>query len=48
MSRRHVLGNPGHQVILGISLFLGAAYCVWDAYEGRGRKRPFLASALLP
>lgn len=46
--RRHVLQNANAQVLLGAGLFIGAAYCVWDAYEGRGRRRPFAASLMLP
>jgi hypothetical protein len=48
MSRRHLMRDPGHQVALGAVLFIAAAYCIWDAYEGRGRRRPFPAAVLLP
>lgn len=48
MSRRHVLANSQAQVWLGGGCFVLAAYLVWDAYEGRGRRRPFWASVALP
>lgn len=30
----------------GVACFLAASWLIWDAYEGRGRNRPFLARFL--
>jgi len=34
------------ELLIGAALFVGASWLIWDAYEGRGRKRPFLARFL--
>jgi hypothetical protein len=38
--------DPRTEIGLGIALFLASTYLIYDAYEGRGRKRPFLARFL--
>lgn len=48
MSRRHLVADPRLQTLIGAGFFLAAAYLIWDSYEGRGRRRPFAASLLLP
>jgi hypothetical protein len=34
--------------LAGVVLLVAGAYCLYDAYEGRGRPRPFLMRFLLP
>lgn len=34
------------ELALGTGLFVLATWLIYDAYEGRGRKRPFLARFL--
>lgn len=45
MSAR-LIKDPSTEVVLGLATFVLAAYLVYDAYEGRGRPRPFLARFL--
>lgn len=39
--------HPRHLTVAGVGLAVAGAYLVHQAYEGRGRKRPFL-TRLLP
>lgn len=45
---RRILPNATLQVAIGAALFVAAAYLIRDAYEGRGRRRPFAAALVLP
>lgn len=45
MSAR-LIKDSGVEAVAGLALFLVAAYLVYDAYEGRGHARPFLARLL--
>lgn len=46
MSRPALLRDRGTELALGIGLFLASAWLIYDAYEGRGRTRPFIARFL--
>lgn len=46
MSRGPFIRNRSHALILGYAGILGGALALWDAYEGRGRRRPFLTKFL--
>lgn len=48
MKRPALLRNRQTELVVGVVLFVAAAWCIYDAHEGRGRPRPFLASVLLP
>lgn len=47
MSRPKLLADRSHELILGVALFVASSWLIYDAYEGRGRRRPF-AARLLP
>lgn len=36
------------ELALGVALFVAGAWLIRDAYEGRGKKRPFAAHLVLP
>lgn len=36
------------EIALGVGAFIAGAWLIHDAYENRGRKRPFPAKLLLP
>lgn len=36
------------ELTLGVVAFVAGAWLIRDAYEGRGRKRPFAAHLVLP
>lgn len=47
MKRRPaIIANRRRELLAGAVLFLGSSWLVWDAYEGRGKPRPFLARFL--
>ena len=46
MSRPGLLRDRHTELVLGMALFAASAWLIYDAYEGRGRKRPFLARFL--
>ena len=46
MSRPAPLRDRGVELALGIGLFIASAWLIYDAYEGRGRKRPFITRVL--
>lgn len=47
MSKRPpIIQNRRTEITLGVSLFVVSAWLIYDAYEGRGRKRPFPARFL--
>jgi len=50
MSRRRPgpIRDRNAELVLGIASFVLGAWLIRDAYEGRGRKRPFAASLVLP
>lgn len=49
MKRRPaMLRNRDAEIVLGVTLFVAGAWLIHDAYEGRGRKRPFPVSLALP
>lgn len=45
-ARPALLRDRNSEIILGAALFLASAWLIWDAYEGRGRTRPFAARIL--
>lgn len=48
MSRPALIRDRGVELALGVALFLAGAWLIHDAYEGRGKNRPFAASLILP
>ena len=46
MNRPGLLRNRDGELVLGVVLFAASAWLIYDAYEGRGRKRPFVARFL--
>ena len=46
--RKHVIANSTHCAALGLILMAAGAYLLYDAYEGRGRERPFGLRFLIP
>jgi hypothetical protein len=48
MSRPRVLRDRGVELGLGVALFVAGAWLIREAYEGRGKKRPFAAHLVLP
>ena len=46
MTRPRALRNRRTEIGLGVCLFIASAWLMWDAYEGRGRTRPFPARLL--
>lgn len=50
MTRRRrpaMLADRRAELAAGVLLFIASSWLVYDAYEGRGRRRPF-AARLLP
>lgn len=47
MSRPPYIKDRRHALLLGYGGIIVGALALWDAYEARGRRRPF-ASKLLP
>ena len=49
MSKRPAaLQDRSVELGLGIALFIAGAWLIRDAYEGRGKSRPFVAHLVLP
>lgn len=48
MSRPALIRDRSVELSLGIVLFVAGAWLIRDAYEGRGKKRPFAAHLVLP
>ncbi len=49
MTRKpHVIADPRAEVAIAAALYITAIWLVYDAYERRGRPRPFAAGVLLP
>lgn len=47
MKRRPALLRDRHtELMLGVSAFLVSTWLIYDAYEGRGARRPFVARFL--
>lgn len=46
MTRKHLIKDRSMELGVGIGLFAIASWLIYDAYEGRGRQRPFLARIL--
>lgn len=46
--RKHVIADARHATFLGLVLMAAGAYLLYDAYEGRGRERPFAMRFLIP
>jgi hypothetical protein len=42
MTRKLIVQDPTAGKWLGIAVTVAGAVLLWDAYEKRGRKRPFL------
>ncbi len=47
MTRPTLLRNRQFEIGASVALFVASAWLMFDAYEGRGRKRPFV-TRLLP
>jgi hypothetical protein len=39
--RPALLQDRRAEIALGVALYVAASWLVWDAYEGRGKPRPF-------
>jgi hypothetical protein len=48
VSRPKVIQDRSFELGLGVALFIAGAWLIRDAYEGRGKKRPFAAHLILP
>lgn len=48
MSTTRPIQDRTTELALGIALFLAGAWLIRDAYEGRGKQRPFWAHVGLP
>lgn len=46
MKRPAVLSDRRRELVIGGTMFVLSSWLIWDAYEGRGQKRPFLARFL--
>ena len=46
MSRPKLLRDATAELVLGVAAFVASAWLIYDSYEGRGRRRPFLARLL--
>lgn len=46
MSRRPVIQDRRTALVVGYGGILLGAYALWEAYEGRGRRRPFMTKFL--
>lgn len=46
--RPALIRDRNRELVIGVALLVASAWLVWDAYEGRGRNRPFAAHFLLP
>lgn len=44
--RRPLIADQGSAVLAGVACYVLAAYLLWDAFEGRGRHRPFASRVL--
>lgn len=48
MARKSLLIRDPHlAIVVGVGLYLAGSICLWDAYEHRGKGRPF-AMRFLP
>lgn len=43
---RHPIKDRHTELVLGVVLGIVASYLLYDAYEGRGKSRPFAAKFL--
>ncbi len=41
--RRPLFRNSNTAVVVGVALFLAGSWCLYDAWEGRGRDTPRIA-----
>jgi hypothetical protein len=46
MAKRPVIRDRRLALVIGYVGILGGALALWDAYEGRGRQRPFYVKLL--
>ncbi len=46
MSRRPIIRDRRTALVVGYGGILLGAYALWEAYEGRGRRRPFMTKLL--
>jgi hypothetical protein len=46
MARNALLRDRNTEIGIGVVLFLVSGWLIYDAYEGRGVKRPFIARFL--
>lgn len=47
-NRPKMLRDRHTEITLGVVLFVASAWLIWDAYEGRGRSRPFIMHLATP
>lgn len=48
MARPTLIRDRHVELALGVGAFIAGAWLIRDAYEGRGKKRPFVAHLTLP
>jgi hypothetical protein len=46
MSKNVLVRNSNKGAVLGYAMIIGGFYLLYDAYDKRGRSRPFLAKLL--
>lgn len=46
--RGHFMENRRNEILLGLFLALAGCCLLWDAFDGRGKRVPWPASALAP
>lgn len=46
MTSGHVIGDRSVELTAGVVLFVCSAWLIYDAFEGRGKRRPFWAHFL--
>jgi hypothetical protein len=47
MAKQHVIANRQSALMVAVACYVAGSYLLWDAYEGRGRPKPW-AFKLLP
>jgi hypothetical protein len=46
MSRRPVIKDRQTALVLGVAAYVAGSLLLWDAYENRGKARPFVTKLL--
>lgn len=47
MSKKHAIADRQKEIFAGVALVVAGSWLLYDAYERRGKQRPF-ATRLLP